>query len=141
MRKHKEACQGALYLLPSFVLILVYAIIPIFMNMYFSFTKFNIMQPAQWVGFANYKRMFSDPYPAPNGEVYSSIRNEVQMEALADMRALALLEELSDRNFVEQLIHEGLDYRLTFTHYPSGADYLFRLRRRVNLEIAKRVHS
>ncbi|WP_312643539.1 DUF4091 domain-containing protein [Hydrogenoanaerobacterium sp.] len=78
-------------------------------------------------------------YPAPGGDVYSSIRNEVQMEGYADMRALALLQSLTDRNFVENLIHHDLDYKLTFKQYPEGADYLLHLRRRVNEEIAKRV--
>jgi len=61
------------------------------------------------------------------------------MEGYADMRALALLQSLTDRNFVEKLIHHDLDYKLTFKQYPEGADYLLHLRRRVNEEIAKRV--
>lgn len=78
-------------------------------------------------------------YPAPEGEVYSSIRNEVQMEGFADMRALSLLESLTDRAFVEKLIYQGQDHAFTFKKYPAGADYLLALRRRVNEEIAKRV--
>ena len=42
-RKTKEAVQGIIYILPSFVLILIFCIIPIFMSGYFSFTEYNIM--------------------------------------------------------------------------------------------------
>ena len=42
-RKNKEAVQGIIYILPSFLLILIFCIIPIFMSAYFSFTDYNII--------------------------------------------------------------------------------------------------
>lgn len=62
MKNKKEIIMGYLYILPSFILISVFAIIPIFMNIYYSFTKFNVIQSAQWVGLMNYMRMLKDPY-------------------------------------------------------------------------------
>ncbi len=62
MKNKKEIIMGYLYILPSFILISVFAIIPIFMNIYYSFTKFNVIQSAQWVGLTNYMRMLKDPY-------------------------------------------------------------------------------
>ncbi|NCD06990.1 MAG: sugar ABC transporter permease [Spirochaetia bacterium] len=62
MKNKKEIIMGYLYILPSFILISVFAIIPIFMNIYYSFTKFNVIQSAQWVGLSNYMRMLKDPY-------------------------------------------------------------------------------
>lgn len=70
-KKNKEALGAALYILPSFVLIMVFSIIPIIMNLFFSFTKYNIMQPAQFTGFANYQRMAGDSY------VWASLKNTV----------------------------------------------------------------
>ncbi len=78
-------------------------------------------------------------YPAEDGTPLSSIRNQVQMEGYYDLRALRLLESMTDRAFVEALIHEGLEGKLTFKKYPIGAEWLLRLRDRVNQEIAKRV--
>ena len=49
-RKTKEAVQGVIYILPSFVLILIFCIIPIFMSGYFSFTEYNIMNSPKFVG-------------------------------------------------------------------------------------------
>ena len=61
-RKTKEAVQGVIYILPSFVLILIFCIIPIFMSGYFSFTEYNIMNSPKFVGLDNYIKMFKDSY-------------------------------------------------------------------------------
>ncbi len=61
-RKKREAIQGILYVLPSFVLILCFCIIPIFMSGYFSFTNYNVMNPPTFVGLENYKKMLQDSY-------------------------------------------------------------------------------
>ena len=61
-RKTKEAVQGEIYILPSFVLILIFCIVPIFMSGFFSFTDYNIMNAPEFVGLDNYKKMFQDSY-------------------------------------------------------------------------------
>lgn len=68
-------------------------------------------------------------YPGPNGQPYSSIRAEVQDEALFDLRALKLLESLAGRDFTESLIYEDAAMKpMTFRDYPRDADYLLNLR-------------
>ena len=63
MRYRKnEALQGALYILPSFILIIVFSLLPIVMNLYVSFTKYNVMQPPKWIGLLNYVRLVKDPF-------------------------------------------------------------------------------
>ena len=61
-RKNKEAVQGIIYILPSFLLILIFCINPIFMSAYFSFTDYNIMNPPEFAGLDNYVQMFKDDY-------------------------------------------------------------------------------
>ena len=61
-RKTKEAVQGVIYILPSFVLILIFCIVPIFMSGFFSFTDYNIMNASEFVGLDNYKKMLQDSY-------------------------------------------------------------------------------
>ena len=61
-RKTREAIQGMIYVLPSFILILCFCIIPIFMSAYFSFTDYNVMTPPKFAGLSNYKKLFSDSY-------------------------------------------------------------------------------
>ncbi|WP_320130634.1 sugar ABC transporter permease [uncultured Sphaerochaeta sp.] len=72
MRYRKEdVIQSYLYILPSFILICIFSLIPIAMNIFFSFTKYNIIKPPQLVGLKNYIRMLSDPY------ITSSIINTI----------------------------------------------------------------
>ena len=54
--------QGILYVLPSFILLLIFCIIPIFMSVYYSFTDYNVMKPPAFSGIANYTKMFRDAY-------------------------------------------------------------------------------
>lgn len=60
--KRKEAIHGYLYITPSLILIMTFSIIPIFMTVFFSLTKYNIMQPPALIGFDNYIRMFKDKF-------------------------------------------------------------------------------
>ncbi|MDQ6422977.1 DUF4091 domain-containing protein [Paenibacillus sp. LHD-117] len=71
-------------------------------------------------------------YPAPDGHAYESIRGMVLKSALYDLRALELLEMSIGRSKVEQLIHEGLSYPITFSQYPRSSEYIFQLREKVN---------
>lgn len=77
-------------------------------------------------------------YPGEDGIPEESLRAVVFAQALQDIRALELLESLTDREYVMQLVEGGLDAPLTFTAYPHQAAYLLELRRRVNEEIARR---
>ena len=61
-RKTREAIQGIIYVLPSFILILCFCVIPIFMSGYFSFTNYNVMTPPEFCGLDNFKKLFSDSY-------------------------------------------------------------------------------
>ena len=51
-----------LYILPSFILLMTFSIIPILMNVFLSFTSYNVIQRPQLVWFGNYLRMLKDPY-------------------------------------------------------------------------------
>jgi multiple sugar transport system permease protein len=69
--KKEEMLQSYLYILPSFILICVFALIPIAMNIFYSFTKYNIIKPPQLVGLKNYIRMLTDPY------IVASVKNTI----------------------------------------------------------------
>lgn len=61
-RKNRQAVYGAVYILPSFVLMLIFTFIPIVMTIYFSFTKYNLGQPPQWIGLENYQKLITNSY-------------------------------------------------------------------------------
>ncbi len=64
--KHKtiDAWIGRLFVLPSFLLILVFSIIPIVLTVLLSFTKYNMIQQPEWIGLRNYGYLLSDPFVA-----------------------------------------------------------------------------
>lgn len=61
-KKTKETLVACFYILPSFLLILTFSVIPIVMSGYFSFTEYNILNPPEWVGIENYIKIWKDTY-------------------------------------------------------------------------------
>ena len=79
-------------------------------------------------------------YPGADGTPLSSVRAEVQSDALLDLRALQELERLAGRAFTEALVYENAPMRpITFFEYPRDAAYLLALRERVADELEKRM--
>ena len=66
---------------------------------------------------------------------WDSIRLRVFSEALLDLRAFQLLESLTSREHVLELMEGGLSQEITFFEYPRNAAYLLDLRNKVNAEI------
>lgn len=75
-------------------------------------------------------------YPGADGCAWRLIRLEVLDEALHDLRALELLENLKGRAHVERLIRALAGQEITFRSYPRSEAFLYDLRSRVNQEIA-----
>lgn len=70
-----------------------------------------------------------------DGEVVCSNRLYVFNEALQDLRALELLESLTDRETVLSLIEDVKDFRV----YPRNNEYILSLREKVNKIIEERI--
>lgn len=49
-----------MYIIPMGVILLSFYVIPILMSIFFSFTKYNIMTPPEFIGLDNYKRLLTD---------------------------------------------------------------------------------
>ena len=71
-------------------------------------------------------------YPGDDRKPEESIRMMVHYEALTDLRAFELLESLTSKEHVMELIEGELDEPLTFKRYPKSDMYLLTLRNRVN---------
>jgi hypothetical protein len=77
-------------------------------------------------------------YPGKDGKALGSLRSMAFREGLSDFHALKQLEALQGRDFVVRLIHEGLDYNITFARYPRSDKYLLGLMSKVLKEIDKK---
>lgn len=65
MRQKKikwSSVSGYLFILPSFLLLIAFHVIPIFMTAGYSLTEYNVLQPAEFIGLENYKNILKDPY-------------------------------------------------------------------------------
>jgi len=59
----KEALAGYLFILPWAIGFLVFVAGPMLFSLYASFTNYNVTSKFDWIGLANYKKMFfSDPF-------------------------------------------------------------------------------
>ncbi len=59
--RQREALAGYLFILPTFIGYTAFVIGPIFAAIGISFTKYNILNPAEFVGAQNYIQLLSDP--------------------------------------------------------------------------------
>lgn len=57
--RHQEIMAYVFIAVPI-LLFLIFMLYPVVRAFYLSFTKFDILTPAKWVGFDNYKRLFGD---------------------------------------------------------------------------------
>jgi raffinose/stachyose/melibiose transport system permease protein len=49
-----------LWTLPALIFYVAFAIIPLFIALYYSFTSWNGLAPAVWIGLGNWRALFSD---------------------------------------------------------------------------------
>ena len=59
-RTRRQIVIGMMYILPSFVLMMTFNVIPIFLSAFYSFTKYNMASPPAWIGLDNYARLFNN---------------------------------------------------------------------------------
>ncbi len=55
-----QSLMGYLFVAPALVLFLVFTVLPAITALYLSFTNYDVLTPAKWIGFTNYQRLFTD---------------------------------------------------------------------------------
>lgn len=56
----KQSTAGFLFTLPFVIGLLVFLLVPMIISLYYSFCKYNILSPPQFIGLDNYKNMMGD---------------------------------------------------------------------------------
>lgn len=80
-------------------------------------------------------------YPGEDGCPEESIRLMVLSQAMQDIRAFNMLEELTSREYVMDLITGITEEPITMVSYPYSSQFFEKLREIVNKEIADRKNS
>lgn len=78
-------------------------------------------------------------YPAEDKTAYESIRLVVFYDALQDLRAMHLCEQLYSKEYVMNLIEGELSNPITFKEFPHNADYIINLRTKINHAIKSKI--
>ncbi len=61
-RQGRENLTGYLFVLPWIISLLAFTAYPMFASVYFSMTRYNVLNPPRWVGLDNFNQMFTvDP--------------------------------------------------------------------------------
>jgi ABC-type sugar transport system permease subunit len=60
-QRHRDAVLAWSILLPVLIYYFVFAVLPVIANILVSFTHWNGITAAEWVGFENFRRYFTDP--------------------------------------------------------------------------------
>jgi multiple sugar transport system permease protein len=58
--QRREAIMGYLFLMPWLLGFLIFLVGPMVASLYLSFTTYKVIRPPEWIGLANYVRMFGD---------------------------------------------------------------------------------
>ena len=56
----RQAAYGIAYITPGMLIVMAFCILPIFMTLYYSFTKYNLAQPPEFLAFENYQKLFTN---------------------------------------------------------------------------------
>ena len=59
-RQRRQALIGAAYIAPSFILMTIFNVIPIFVSLYLSFCKYNMVGSPVWIGLENFRKLDSN---------------------------------------------------------------------------------
>jgi len=98
----RQARAAWAFMLPSLVVLAVFVVYPMTQALYLSFTEYNVLQPARWVGLENYQRLVSDPAfhnALVNTLYYAAVTTPVSV-ALALGLAILLNRRLPLRGFL-----------------------------------------
>ena len=59
-RRVKNYIAGYAFISPVVIGVLVFTLTPVLLSLYFGFTKYDNINPPEWIGFQNYVKMFHD---------------------------------------------------------------------------------
>lgn len=59
-RSLRRTMTAYLFLLPTLVILGTFLVYPLFASVWYSFHEYNVIQPAKWIGLANYRELLED---------------------------------------------------------------------------------
>ncbi len=107
-RKSSEALTGYLFITPWLFVFVIFIVISLAYAFYLSFTRYDLLSPAQWWGLEGYKRVLTDPtfldYALPNTFKYVAIVVPIQT-VLSLLLAFVMDQKLRMRRFFRTIFY------------------------------------
>ncbi|OPA74068.1 ABC transporter permease [Paenibacillus selenitireducens] len=109
--KTRQNLTGYLFISPFLIGFFLLTLFPMMQSLYFSFTDYSLLQPAQWVGTKNYMRMFtSDPtFKTSLGVTFTYVIFAVPLKLMFALLVAMLL----NKNM------KGMSFYRTLIYFPS----------------------
>src|SRR5262245_21085232 len=100
-RLTREEKAAILFILPLMIPLTVYWIIPSLASLYYSFTNYNVLQPARWIGLDNFVQLWDDElfWRSLRNSAYFTIGNIPLMMVAGLALALAVNSYMRFRTF------------------------------------------
>jgi multiple sugar transport system permease protein len=126
----KQNYIGYLFLAPFLVLFFIFLILPVLVALGTSFTNYNMLQPAKWLGFNNYKLLFMDDdvflIALKNTLVFACITGPIGY--MMSFLAAWVINQLRFRNgfalaFYAPSITSGIAMSVVWLYFFSGDRY------------------
>ena len=69
---NQESTAGYFFAAPFIIGFVVFIVVPMLMSLYFSFCDYNILSPAKWIGFENFKNQQYASEPIDEHRLYAA---------------------------------------------------------------------
>lgn len=91
-----DGVLAAVFIAPAMLGFLVFLLWPTLRGIYLSFTRFNLLTPAEWVGLDNYVRMVNDPiFWSSLGVTVEYVVINIGVQTVAALAVAVLLQRLT----------------------------------------------
>lgn len=123
---------GYMMFAPFFILFVIFVIVPVITAAGMSFTNYNILQPAKWVGINNYKLLFTDDdvflIALKNTALFAVIAGPIGF--IASFIFAWIIDQLKMRNvfslaFYAPSLTSGIAMSVVWLYFFSGDRYGF----------------
>ncbi|MDT3768118.1 carbohydrate ABC transporter permease [Gleimia hominis] len=104
-RKLGDLPLAIVFLIPASIGLLVFLLRPLIMGIYYSFTKYDLLTPPQWIGLENYRQMFADPvfWNAIKVTLYYVVVN-IGVQTVVALLIAVLMQRLTQSTWLRSIV-------------------------------------
>ena len=94
-RERRQVLIGMAYIAPSFILMMIFNVIPIFVSLFLAFCKYNMVGTPTWIGLENFQKLFTNK--ALREAMINTLRYVLMTVPVQTILALLVAAFIADR--------------------------------------------